>query len=182
MRFLALFVVTLCSSCGPTTFKEFCKHSAAAACRAQFRCDEDAARSVWPNIQDCTNDIAQRADCATAVGDDCTLLGDASSLCIDAIDNMTCGDSFIFPDACRDVRCVGKTACRGSSSSSMGSGCKRERTECTNGKSYAITCTDTSCTCSENGVDGKTFEPVGYCDASSETQNAAFAQSCGFAF
>ena len=106
---LPLFAVVFgLAGCGPTNFKAFCEHSAGSICRAVFRCTPEDARRVWPNIQDCTIAMSTRIDCAEPAAASCTIDAEASSRCLDDLDNMVCAATFVVPTSC-DLHCTNST-------------------------------------------------------------------------
>ncbi len=104
-RALCLAVAVVLSGCGPTRYRGFCDLSASAICRAVFRCNVDAARMHWPNIQDCTTTLRTTGDCGRPEFDDCTLPMDKTSQCLDDLDNLTCAATFVVPTSC-DLTCA----------------------------------------------------------------------------
>jgi len=101
-------LVLVLAGCGPTNFKSFCEHSAGAICRAVFRCNADQARMSWTNIQDCTIALSQRVDCGQPEAATCTIDGEASSRCIDDLDNMVCARTFVVPTSC-ELHCANRS-------------------------------------------------------------------------
>lgn len=104
-RALVIAVTFVLAGCGPTDFKSFCEHSAGAICRAVFRCAPSDARKTWLNIQDCTVAMSKRVECADPAIASCTIDPEASSRCLDDLDNMVCAATFVVPSSC-DLHCT----------------------------------------------------------------------------
>ena len=81
----------------------------------------------------------------------------------------------------RSVACKlrpGAIRCTRNSSSASNTVCSYTRSECTDGKTYAITCNAGMCTCSTDGANGATFQDSGFCNKSSQDRSALLKSSC----
>lgn len=163
--------VLAASGCGPTTFRGLCEQSAAAQCRQFFRC-QSSASSLYPDVAACTADLTTRAKCESFEGVDCKLDPAKANACVGDIERAACSTmSFSLPASCTEVSCgtmtmmmTGKVSCRSVSSS----GCAANLSRCTDGNTYAISCTQAgACTCSKNGTMDSSFMLASACSMNS---------------
>lgn len=177
-RVLALLVLAaLVPGCGPTTFADFCKRSATAACKQGLRCNP----TLYADLATCESDLVAKANCAKFETVDCALDAPKASRCLSDMESAACGTSAL-PASCTEITCGGKLNCRGQSSSSDTNGCRVERSGCSDGATYAVSSSRGTASCLRNEVVEKTFVDSTFCSKSNSEQQAALASQCGWNF
>ena len=175
------------AGCGPTTMVDFCKESAARTCKRLFQCDGEAARLVFSDVASCTAAQQMQTKCELFTDSPCDLDASKANACLSAVDQfpctaMTAESTAAATAACRDPGICklrpGAIRCTRNSSSASNTVCSYTRSECTDGKTYAITCNAGMCTCSTDGANGATFQDSGFCNKSSQDRSALLKSSC----
>lgn len=183
-RVTVMAVSVVVSACGPTTFVDFCKQSAARSCKRLFQCQGSAATSLYANEAACAEDLGAKAKCDAFADLPCDLDSARANACLSGIDATSCealsmGDT---PASCRDPGVcpprAGTVTCRENSSSTTNAGCSYSRASCSDGKAYAIACMGSACSCSTDGAAGVTFEDAGFCRKSSQDKASLLRSIC----
>lgn len=180
---LALWLAVL-SSCGPTTYREFCAEAAAETCRTQFRCDRARAVAAWGKLDACVDDLANAGDCRGAATKRCYLEPELTKRCLDDMKKVDCEESGATPTSCRAVICEDASVvrCTEAATTFESTGCARERNACSDGRRYVITCGATKCTCFRGQDEGVDFDRGTFCSDGADQQDAAFRFRCGYQF
>lgn len=184
-RIVAL--VFIVAGCGPTNMVDFCRETATRTCKRLFQCGAASATSLYADEAACTADMQMKTRCELFTDYPCDVDASKANACLSAVDQFPC--TSMSPEStaaatapCRDPGICklrpGVIQCRSNNNSSTNNVCSSTRTECTDGKTYAITCNAGMCTCSTDGANGATFQDAGFCNKSSQDRSALLKSKC----
>jgi len=181
---LTLVVVVVLSGCGPTTFVDFCQQSAARSCKRVFQCAGSSAMSLYADEAACTEDLTTKSKCEQFADLPCDVDPAKANDCLKEIDMASCTspEQASASAACRDPSLCklrpGVIQCRSNESNTTNAVCTYTRGNCSDGKTYTVRCTGSSCACATDGAPGPTFEDAGFCKKDSKERAALLKSLC----
>lgn len=184
MRITALLMLASLSACGPTTYREFCNEEAKATCTTAFTCDRESAETGWKDLQGCVDDLSNSGSCREAGAKSCYLEPGLTSRCLEDLEKLTCEQQNTRPESCAAVVCVDdrKVRCQSAEITFPSGGCRRVRSQCSDGAEYRIECDGAKCTCHRGDDEGRDFDRGTFCEDDATAQDRAFASRCTYAF
>jgi len=185
---LTLVVLVVLSGCGPTTFVDFCKQSAARSCKCFFQCAGSSAMALYADEAACTEDVTTKAKCGELFDLPCDVDASKANACLSEIDGASCTNpaQAFASGACQDPSLCklrpGVIQCRSNESNTTNNGriqvCTYTRGTCTDGKTYTVRCTGSACACATDAAPGPTFEDAGFCKKTSQDRAALLKSLC----
>lgn len=168
VRLLSVASAAVLASCGGPTLKSICQDSARVSCDKLFECSPQAAASLgYTSAADCVTKRSAQVSCEQFDTVQCTGL-DLSGYqrCLDETRALAC-TATTQPASCTGLgsldldRCTssdGKVVCTQGSSTGSNNGCTSTYSSCGDGKTYSVSCSGGSCTCTVDGQAGATFQ------------------------
>jgi hypothetical protein len=159
----AAVVLTFTPGCGGTTLGSLCQRSAQVQCQKLFECSPSTAtQQGFTSQSDCVTKTTAKIDCASFDTITCTGIDYGPyNRCLDDMSKLAC-TAQSQPDSCKGLsdpgssgKCTssdGRIVCQSASATAGSSGCSETRTGCGDGKTYAVTCAGTACTCTVDGA------------------------------
>ncbi len=185
MRHLTLVAMVAVCACGPTTFVDFCKQSAARSCKRLFQCVGSSAMALYADEAACADDLSTKAKCEQFAELPCDVDPAKANACLSELDKASCTspEQASASAACRDPSLCklrpGVIQCRTNESNTSNNVCTYTRGNCSDGKTYTVRCTGSACACATDGAPGSTFEDAGFCKKDSKARAALLKSLCG---
>jgi hypothetical protein len=167
--FLAVIVL---AGCAKPTLKEECQKQFQVTCNKLFECNRAVAESIYTNQDGCFRSLSTLCNNYEGwVCDDLT----AYDQCINDTANRSCSgptpsscENGDLTKNCRPGNTNGRTTCSSTNTNTNGSTCSVTLSSCSDGRSYVLSCSGSSCTCND-GSNTRTF--TGSCGDRSQAIN-----------
>ena len=176
MRLLfSLLVVAFAVGCGKPNLGASCRKLTSVSCKKAFECNRAAAEIAYQSEGNCVSTV--NTYCAAYDNWDCDDLT-AYERCINDYAAASCAASTSFScqtgntSNCQPRGSGGRVSCQNSNVNTQSSSCSVTLTNCTDGRSYVLACSGSSCTCN----DGSTSRSV---SSGCSSKEAAIA-TCGW--
>ena len=154
LLWVVAFAVLL-AACGKPNPGNTCRRQASTACKRAFECNRAQAETLYGNEASCSRSLD--SFCATLDNYECDDLSayercvsDYATVSCAALAGFSCPSNFL--STCRMIGTGGRVACQNSNINTQGSSCSVTLSSCTDGRSYALVCSGSSCSCSDGSA------------------------------
>lgn len=165
----------LLAACGKPNPGATCRRQNATSCKRAFECNRASAETFYGTESACVS--AFESVCAMLDNYECDDLSayeqcvrDYATLSCAALASYSCPGSVV--SSCRPRSTGGRAVCQSSNVNTQGSACTVTLSSCTDGRSYLLSCSGSSCTCN----DGSSTRSV----SSSCSSKEAAISACGW--
>ena len=163
------------AGCGKPNPGNSCRRQVDVACKRAFECNRAQAETLYGDQSSCVR--SSEGFCTSLDNYECDDLS-TYERCISDYERLSCAaiSGFSCPNSsfstCRMKGTSGRTSCQNTNVNTQSSACTLTLTNCTDGRSYVLSCSGSSCTCN----DGSSTRNV---TSSCSTKSAASA-ACGW--
>ena len=167
-RVLVFAVVAV--GCGKPSLEATCRRGASVQCQRAFECNRGAAELLYGTESNCLTqqnracELFRDYQCDDVSGYERCINDQAAASCSSTV---TCSGSNLLSGC----SIAGRVTCGATNTMSSGNTCNVTLSQCSDGRTYSLTCQGSSCTCSGDGTTSVTSSCAG---------RAAAISTCGW--
>lgn len=142
----------LLAACGKPNPGNTCRRQVAISCKRAFECNRAQAETVYGNEASCSRSLD--SFCAQLDNYECDDLtayercvSDYATVSCAALSSFSCPANFL--STCRMTGTGGRAVCQNTNVNSQSTTCSVTLSNCTDGRSYLLSCSGSNCTCND---------------------------------